>query len=57
MCAIYSDGGTQSDTAGTSADCDTNIVNKDKTKKFTITFSNPQTGHDGPTYIYIEKLS
>jgi hypothetical protein len=57
LCAIYPDGASISDTAGTTPDCVNQAYNSGQIRTTTISISNPLSAHDGTTYIAVEKIS
>ncbi len=58
ICVIFPNGASLSDTAGTSADCNTSAsTSSGQLRTTTITVSNPLPGHDATTHIAIEQVS
>lgn len=58
ICVIFPNGASLSDTAGTSADCNTSAsTGTGQLKTTTVTVSNPLPGHDGTTYMVIEEVT
>jgi len=58
ICVIFPNGASLSDTAGTSADCNTSpSTSSGQLQTTTITVSIPLSGHDGTTYIALEQVS
>lgn len=58
ICVIFPNGASLSDTAGTSADCNTSAsTSSGQLGTTTISVSNPLPAHDGTTHISIEQVS
>jgi hypothetical protein len=58
ICVIFPNGASLSDTAGTSADCNTSAsTSSGQLKTTTVAVSIPLAGHDGTSYITLEEVS